>query len=157
MPRRVRFARVRDTAGMTLPEMLIGLTLVAIAASMSFGSFFQYQQSVSTSRAARMLSSDLQLTRSLAIRARAPVSLVANESQRRYVIRDTAGTLFMRRDFGSGSQTPLGALTVSTAGDSLTFDGRGILLNGGAPTVTVSRQSKVRTVSINGLGRTEIN
>lgn len=156
-PRTGRYAPWRDTAGMTLPEMVIALALAAIAATMGFGSFFQYQQSVSTSRAARAISSDVQLTRGLAIRARAPVSLVANETQLTYVVRDTLGTVYMRRDFGTGSQMPLTGLAVSTTGDSLTFDARGILLSGGSPTVSVTRHAKVRTVSLNGLGRTDIN
>lgn len=151
-----RRARVGNS-GMTMVEMISAIVLVAIAGAMSFGSFFQYQQSVSTSRAARVIGADVQLTRSLAIRARAPVSLVVDESQLDYVIRDTLGTRYMERAFDSSSQLPLSALTISTPGDSLTFDARGILLSAGTPVVSVSRQSKVRTVSINALGRTQVN
>lgn len=149
--------RVRDASGITLTEVIIALTLIAIGSAMSYGSFFQYQQSVSTSRAARAISSDVQLAKSLAIRGREPVSLVADEAQLQYVIRDTLGTQFMRRDFGSGSDMPLTGLDVAVAGDSLTFDPRGILLTGGTPTVTVTRHGKARTVTMNGLGRTRVN
>lgn len=144
-------------AGMTMVEMITAVVLVSIAAAMSFGSFFLYQQSISTDRAARIIGADVQLTRSLAIRARASVSLVVNESQRGYVIRDALGTKYIQRAFDDASQVPLSTLTISTAGDSLTFDARGILLSAGTPTVSVSRQAKVRTVSINGLGRTQVN
>ncbi len=148
---------VREVAGMTLPELTIALSLVAIASVMTFGSFFQYQQSISASRAARAISADVQLAKGLAIRERAPVSLVADETLLRYVIRDTAGTLFSRRDFGNGAEIELTGLDFATSGDSLTFDGRGVLLTGGTPTVSVTRHSKTRTVTLNGLGRTQIN
>lgn len=147
----------RDDRGVTLPELAIALTVVAIGTAMAFGSFFQYQQSISTSRAARAISADVQLARGLAIRARAPVSIVANETLLRYEIRDTLGTMFHRRDFGTGNQIELTALDIATTGDSLTFDGRGILVTSGTPTVTVTRHAKTRTVTINGLGRTQIN
>lgn len=149
--------RLGDVSGLTLPEALIALVIFAIGTAMSFGSFFQYQQSISTSRAARAIGADVQLAKSLAIRGRTPVSLVADEAQLQYVIRDTLGTLFMRRDFGSGSEMPLTGLDVTATGDSLTFDPRGILLTGGTPTVVVTRQAKTRTVTLNGLGRTQVN
>lgn len=157
MGRRGVSAAVRDRRGMTIPELAIALSVAAIGTAMSFGAFFQYQQSISTSRAARAIGADVQLTRGLAIRARAPVSIVANETLLRYVIRDTTGTVYYRRDFGNGSQIELTGLDFATAGDSLTFDGRGVLVTGGTPTVSATRHAKTRSVTLNGLGRAQIN
>jgi len=146
----------RDARGLTIVEMIIALSIVAIAGAMSFSSFFRYQQSAAASRAARVIRADIQLTRALAIRARGPVSLVANETLRRYVIRDRAGTLYNRRDFGDGAEIELTGLRVSTTGDSLTFDARGILLTSGSPEIHVARNATVRTVKVNAVGKTEV-
>lgn len=148
---------LRDKRGVTILELMTALSLVAVAGAMSFGSFFQYQQRAAASRAARVIRADIQLTRALAIRARDAVSLVANESQRSYVVRDAAGTVYHRRDFGDGQEIELTGLRVSTTGDSLTFDARGILLTGGTPTINVARHATVRTVTVNAIGKTEVN
>ena len=147
----------RDEAGFTLPDMMIALVVMAVATVFAFGAFAQYRESSATSRAARVITADVALARSLAIRAREPVSLVATEAQRQYVIRDTAGTLFHRRDFGTGAQIRLTSIDVATTGDSLTFDSRGVLITGGTPVVSAVRRNKTRTVTLNALGRAQIN
>lgn len=143
--------------GMTLPEVLIGLVVMAVAMAFASSSFAQYRESVAASRAVRIISADVSFARSLAIRARAPVSLVARETQRQYVIRDTTGTLFQRRDFGAGAEIELTSIDVATTGDSLTFDARGVLIAGGTPQIDVVRGSRTRTVTFNALGRALIN
>lgn len=153
-----RGARVlRDNRGVTVLELVTALALVAVAGAVSFGSLFRYQESVAASRAARIVQADLQLARGLAIRARTTVSLVVNESQRSYVIRDTAGTVFHRRDFGDGGEIELTALTTQAAGDSLPFDGRGILVAGGTPVIRTMRNATLRTLTVNALGKARIN
>ena len=75
---------------------------------------------------------------------------------RSYVIRDQAGTVLMRRDFGPGSDMPLSRMTVSTAGDSLTFNSRGLLTNGRAEAI-LGRRGRTHFVEINALGRTTVD
>lgn len=143
--------------GMTLPELLIVLAVTGIVAAFGVSGYAQYRESISTRRAAEAIAADVQVARSLAIQSRAPVSLVATESQQRYVVRDTAGNEFHWRMFGAGSDIQLTGLDVATPGDSLTFDSRGILLSGNAAQITVVRRTKTQTVTLNALGRSVVN
>lgn len=146
----------RDSAGLTLPELLIAIAIVATMLAMSFGSYAQYREAVAASQAVRTIRADVVRARSLAIRTRSPVSLVADEAALRYEIRDTLGTLFHWREFGGGAEIQLTAMDVATAGDSLTFDARGILLTGN-PRVDATRRGRTRSVTFNALGRGQIN
>ena len=148
---------VRDAAGITLPELMIGIVVMSIATAFALTGYEQYRESAATSRAVRVISADVALARSLAIRAREPVSLVARENLRRYVIRDTSGALFQRRDFGTGAEIELTGIDVATTGDSLTFDSRGVLITGGTPRVDAIRHGRTRSVTFNALGRGVIN
>ncbi len=150
-------ARIGDSSGITLPELMIALAVGVVVATLGIASYGQYRESISATRAAKVISADVLLTRSLAIRARAPVSLVADEGDRRYFVRDTTGTVFHQRRFDRQSEIPLTSLDVITPGDSLTFDSRGILVNGGLPQVRAVRRSKSRTITFNALGRSRIN
>lgn len=144
-------------AGLTLPEMLIVVSVTGIISAFALGGYQQYQESISARRAAEAVVADVQVARSLAIQMRAPVSLVATESQQRYVVRDTAGNEYHWRAFDAGSDIRLSGLDVATTGDSLTFDSRGILLSGNSAQITVTRLSKQRTVTLNALGRSVVN
>lgn len=144
-------------AGITVPELLMVLAVTGIVSAFGVLGYAQYRESISARRAAEAIAADVQVARSLAIQTRSPISLVATEAQRRYVVRDTAGNEFHWRDFDAGSDIRLTGLDVATAGDSLTFDSRGILLSGNTAQVTVTRRTRVRTVTLNALGRSIIN
>lgn len=155
--RRALVERLRDVSGITMPDLMIAMVVLAVATVFAMGSMAQYREAAATSRAARVITADVALARSLAIRGREPISLVATEAQRQYVIRDTAGNLFHRRDFGTGAEIRLTSIDVATTGDSLTFDSRGVLVAGGAPQINAVRRSKTKTVTLNALGRAQIN
>ncbi len=149
--------RVGGCAGVTLPELLVALAVVGFVGTMGAGSLAQYREATSTSRASRTVQADMVLARSLAIRNRAPVSVVARESQRLYEIRDTLGTVYHRRVFDGTTDLTVSGFDVQTPGDSVTFDQRGILVTGGTVQVTVTRGSRTRTIVFNALGRSRIN
>lgn len=139
-----------------MTEMAISLGITAILTVVGFGAFRQYAESTAARKAAVQLAADVGLTRSLAIQRRENVSMVLDESALTYVVRDTLGTVMTRRDFGTGTEIPLSSLTVNTAGDSLTFNARGLLV-GGSASIVVQRSSRSHQVDVNVLGRTALN
>ncbi|MGH7540519.1 MAG: GspH/FimT family pseudopilin [Gemmatimonadota bacterium] len=142
--------------GFTVVELAISLATTAILLAIGYGAMRQYAEATTARKVAVQIAADIALTRSHAIQRRENVSLVARETQRDYVVRDLAGTVFTRRSFGAGSDLVLTSMVVSTAGDSLTFNSRGLLL-GGTGTVTVARGTRAHDVLVNALGRTDVN
>ena len=142
--------------GFTVVELLISLATTGVLLAMGYGSFRQYAEAVTARKASLQFAADVGLTRSIAIQRRASISLVADVNNLDYVIRDQAGTVLMRRDFGRGSDLPLSQMTISTAGDSLTFNSRG-LLTGGRAEAVMARRGRSHLVEINALGRTSVD
>ncbi len=132
------------------------MATTGVLLAMGYGAFRQYAEAATARKASLQLAGDVSLTRSFAIQRRESVSLVADEANRNYVIRDTTGTVLMQRNFGAGSDLPLTSVAVSTAGDSLTFNSRGLLL-GGRAEVALGRRGRSHVVEINALGRTKID
>ena len=148
--------RALDDRGFTIVEFGIAMSAFAIIAAVSLGAFRQYAEATAARKAAVQMAADVSLTRSFAIQRRENVSMVLDESNLTYVVRDTAGTVLMRRDFGTGMEMPLSGLRVSTTGDSLTFNSRGLLTQGTAQ-INVARQTHIQQLTVNALGRTDIN
>lgn len=147
---------LRDDGGFTVVELGIALSAFAVIAAVSIGGFRQYAEATSARKAAVQVASDVGLTRSFAIQRREAISLVVNESALTYVVRDTAGTVLMRRDFGIGMDVTINSLRVNTTGDSLTFNSRGLLSQGTAQ-VNIGRRDHTQQVVVNALGRTTLN
>lgn len=142
--------------GFTIVELAVSMATTGVLLAMGYGAFRQYAEAATARKASLQFAADVSLTRSFAIQRRESVSLVADEANRNYVIRDTAGTVLMQRDFGTGSDLPLTNVVVSTAGDSLAFNSRGLLIPGTAE-VVLGRRGRSHIVRINALGRTEID
>lgn len=158
MKARERVDRKRNlgSRGFTLIELGVSLATTGVLLAIGFGAFRQYAEATTARKASVQLAADVGLTRSFAIQRRENISLVANEANLSYVIRDTAGVLLMRRNFGTGSDLLLTSFKVSTAGDSLTFNSRGLLL-GGRAEVELARRGRSHEVEVNALGRTKID
>lgn len=146
----------RGDAGFTVTEMAVSIGIAAILTVVGVGAFRQYTESTAARKAAVQLAADVGLTRSLAIQRRENVSLVLDEAALTYEVRDTVGTVLMRRDFGPGTEVPLSSLNVNTGGDSLTFNSRGLLV-GGSASIIVQRSSRSHQIDINVLGRAALN
>lgn len=142
--------------GFTLVELLIVITIIAVVGLISTTSFRSYRERALLVRAADVVASDAALTRSFAIRERRNVSLVADEASRTYVIRSDQGDTLARRFFDAGSDLQVDSLDVALAGDSMTFNPRGLLVSGGFAAIGVGRNASARQVQVNALGRTRI-
>ncbi len=143
--------------GFTLPELLTVLIVVAIGVAFGTRGLTEYREATATARAAAVLRGDMAMARSYAVRTRGPVSLVARDSMRAYVIRDTSGTIFQRRTFDGRADVMLTSMDVATAGDSMTFNARGILISAGSTKVDVVRGRRSRSVMFNAMGRARVN
>lgn len=141
--------------GFTLVELLIGLTIMSVVGLMASTSFRDFRQRTILNRAAQVVAGDAALTRTYAIRERANVSMVADESNQSYQIRDASGNVLKTRWFDADSDLRLSALDIRTAGDSLTFNARGMLVSAFA-LIDVGSDSDSKTVTVNGLGRHRI-
>ena len=141
--------------GFTLVEMLIVVTILSLVSLMANTSFRNFRERAILNRAASVVAADMALTRSYAIRERRNVSLVADEASRSYAIRTDAGDTLAVRSFDSSSDLAIDSLNVLAAGDSITFNSRGLLLTAGAQ-IDVGRASGDRRVQVNGVGRARI-
>ena len=142
--------------GFTIMELLIAVVLTGIVAAVGHAGFRQFNEAITTQKAIRVISADLSLTRSYAIRRRSDVSLVADESNLSYTIRDVDGTVFAQRDFQRDSGLPLTMLNVAAPGDSVTFNSRGLLVGVPGVEIEVGRHGRVRNLFMNALGRVNI-
>jgi len=149
-----RFRKDNQT-GFTLVELLIGITIMSVVGLIANTSYRDFRQRTILNRAAQVVAADAALTRTYAIRERGNVSLVADEANQLYEIRDAAGNVLKTRWFDGDSDFPLGLLNVVSFGDSLTFDARGMLVSAFA-LVVVGTDRGSKTVVVNGLGRHRI-
>jgi prepilin-type N-terminal cleavage/methylation domain-containing protein len=147
--------RKNNQTGFTLVELLIGITIMSVVGLIANTSYRDFRQRTILNRAAQVVAADAALTRTYAIRERGNVSLVADEANQRYEIRDAAGNVLKTRWFDGDSDLPLGSLNVVASGDSLTFNARGMLVSAFA-LVVVGTDRGSKTVIVNGLGRHQI-
>lgn len=141
--------------GFTLVEMLITLTIMSVVGLIANSSYRDFRHRTILNRAAQVIAADAALTRTYAIRSRANVSMVADESNQSYQIRDAAGNVLKTRWFDADSDLGLQQLNIRTFGDSLTFNARGMLVSAFA-LIDVGNDSDSKTVVVNGLGRHRI-
>jgi type IV fimbrial biogenesis protein FimT len=138
--------------GFTLVELLITITIMSVVGLIANTSFRNFRQRTILNRAAQVVAADAAMTRTYAIRQRANVSLVADESTRSYQIRDASGNVLRTRWFDADSDLRLDSLDVVNAGDSLTFNARGMLVSAFA-VIDVGSSAGSKRVIVNGLGR----
>lgn len=147
----------RCSEGFSLLELLLTVTVVGIVLAIGASVFEGFRTASTVDKAARVVAADVTLTRNHALQRRATVSLVVDEAQRSYAIRDEsvspADTL-LTSFHDAGTDAPLTTLNV-VGGTSLTFNPRGVL-SGGASTIEVEYRGQRKTVEVSGLGRTRI-
>ncbi len=152
-------ARGAGRAGMSLPELLMAIVVAGILMSIGYGGLHNYIFSQRGRRAAHTLAFQVTIARSLAIRSGQTISLVANETARSIVVRDSAGTVYRSLDLGSSGELTVERLDIELAGDSLVFSRRGMCLNcaaGGVTTIIVEGSQRRYTIEVSLLGRVEL-
>lgn len=143
-------------SGFTIVELLIAIIMATVLLSVVYGGYRQFNEAMIAKKAASLLGADVALTRSYAIQKRSNVSLVADETARDYAIRDASGTVLARRSFDNESDLPLDRFDVKADGDSLTFNARGLMAGGGGVEIDVGRGDRLRTLTVNALGRYQV-
>lgn len=148
---------VGRSAGFTLVEMLIVITVVSLVLAVGASALRTYRETAIVREAARVVASDIAVVRSEAIKHRGNVSLVATEPELSYVIRDGEGDVLRPlRTFGTESDLPLHKLDIRFEGDSVTFNSRGVLVSGGTGEIDVGRADRTLRIEFNALGRHRI-
>lgn len=148
--------RRHSQRGFTLVEMLIVLSIISLAMLVANGSYITFRESSTLNRAARVVAADVALARSYAIRNRAVVAFVADESSQSYVIRDAGGTVYLNRVFDVSSEMLIGSIDVIATGDSITFNERGLMGGAGSVNIDIGRNGGSRRVQVNAVGRWRI-
>ena len=151
-------ARGAGRSGMTVVELLAALLVAGIPMSIGFGSLHDYMFAQQGRRAAQTLAWQVTITRSLAIRSGQPMALVADETARSVVVRDSAGTVYRSLDLGPSGSLKVDRLDIGLPGDSLLFSRRGMCLNcaaGGVTTIIVEGFQRRYTIEVSLLGRVE--
>jgi prepilin-type N-terminal cleavage/methylation domain-containing protein len=141
-----------NQAGFTLVELLIGITIMSVVGLIANTSFRSFRQRTILNRAAQVVAADAAMTRTYAIRERANISLVADESTQSYQIRDASGNVLKTRWFDRDSDLPLDSLNIVNTGDSLTFNARGMLVSAFG-IIDIGSDAGSKRVIVNGLGR----
>jgi hypothetical protein len=120
-------------------------------------SYRDFRERSVLNRAAHVVAADVALARSYAMRERENVSLVADESARRYEIRTASGTVLKTRWFDADSDLPLESLNLQTPGDSITFNARGLMTTvWRVARIDIGRSSGDRNVMVNIMGKARI-
>jgi len=138
-----------------MAELIIAIVIFAIMAALSYGAYRQYNEALVTRAAANQVAADISLARSQAIKRRGNVSIVVDEPARSYVIRDEAGNVYKTRFFDTDSDLPLRFIETPSP-DSITFNARGFVVGTLIP-VDVGRRNRAFRVTMNAIGRTQIN
>lgn len=144
--------------GFTLIELLMALTLLGIILGVGFRELRGFNETTIADRAASSIASDVSVARSYAVQLGNDVSLEADESARRYVVRDerTGDTLKVRSHAGS-TDLPLTRLDVQASDDRITFNSRGLLRSGGAVDIVAERFDSGKRIRVSPLGRSSIS
>ncbi len=145
--------------GFTLIEVLVTMGWIGILMTIGFGAFRNYAHRQLGQRATQAVAWEITLARSYAIRSGQPMAIVADETARTVVVRDSTGKEWHRLDLGPSSELPVTTLDVLLTGDSLVFSRRGLCLNclaGEVAQVVVADAHQDYTLEVSLLGWVEI-
>jgi type II secretion system protein H len=146
--------RLRSRHGFSLVEMIIVLTLIAIAAAILLPSMGRSLAQVRLQRSATVVASSLQLARSVAARQRSPVRLSVDSVQKVIRIRDFANpaTVYAEHRFDHTAENAVGRLSVSDT--SLVIYPNG--LAAGEIDVTLTTMNRTRVIHMTRAGQIRI-
>ena len=148
------------TGGFTLVETLVALAVVSVSLVLLSQVYTRFLDRSTARRSAQLFARDLSLARANSIQIRGSVVIRFIESDLYYEVENDRGRELVRRDFGASEDLALSALDLATPGDSIVFDGRGLLdtsaLGGTLGTATFGARGVTYTVSFNASGASRV-
>jgi|SRR5215213_9497608 len=142
----------RHRGGFSMAEVLIVLVIIGIAIAMAVPRMQGVLHESSLQSALNQVASDITLARLRAVRAGTRAALVVNSAGTGYtVVVDPSGatpTTFKTVSFA----TDYKGLTLSPVNNSVTFDSRGMLVQGSG-TIMATRQGRTDSLTVTGVGR----
>lgn len=100
--------------GYTIIELVMVIGIFGMLLAIAYNRLGPALEHARVARAATVLAGDLQYTQMLAVRQRAPVALIVNESLKGYVIRERDTAVVHRQRFlGDGSEFLLDEFTAT--------------------------------------------
>lgn len=153
-------ARPRCDGGFTLLEILAVLTIATVSLVVASQVYVRFLDRSTARRSAQVFARDLSLARGNSIQTRGAVVIRFSESDLSYVVENAQGRTLAVREFDRSQDLTLSGLDLATPGDSIVFDGRGILdmsaLGGSLGTATFGARGVTYTVSFNATGASRI-
>jgi len=150
----------RGRRGFSLVETLVALAVLSVSLVLVSQIYARFLDRSTARRSAQLFARDLSLARANSIQIRGSVVIRFIESDLYYVVENDRGRELARRDFGTSGDLTLSTLDLATPGDSVVFDGTGLLdtsaLGGALGTATFGAQGATYTVSFNASGASRV-
>lgn len=153
-------APARPMKGFSLLEVLVVITVTTVSLVLVGQVYARFLDRSTARRSAQLFARDLSLARANSIQIRGDVVIRFFESDLYYIVENVQGRELTRREFGSTDDLALSAMDLATPGDSIVFDGRGLLdtsaLGGSLGTATFAARGATYTVSFNATGASRV-
>ena len=146
--------RRRNSAGFTLLELVIVLTIIGVMVGIAGTNYSEYRDRAIPQAAANVVGGYVALTRSYAIQRRDAVTMAIDSATVSLMIRSETDTIRIV-PLGWETDFELNGLTTNIDGDSLTFNARGLCAVCGVTGngITLSTRGTSYLVTFNALGR----
>ena len=150
----------RRDGGFTLLEILAVLTIGTVSLVVASQIYARFLDRSTARRSAQLFVRDLSLARANSIQTRGDVVIRFSEGDLSYVVENAQGRELARREFDPSEALTLDGIDLATPGDSIVFDGRGILdmsaLGGSLATASFAARGVTYTVFFNATGASRI-
>ena len=142
--------------GFSLYELLVVVAIIAVVSTIVAPPIMSWRNSAKLRGAADNMRGDLEMSKTRAVRERAPVTVTFAETNSRIPFTDRAGNDRTLRDrqLPAGVRIDLGSTAFGSMGDETRFNSRGLPIAGSA--VLVNAKGEQKTIIVSTLGRIRI-